>query len=75
MGAYSTKKGKVMINIKEMENACNKHVNIFFIDGEIWKNAKCTNFYIKDDDDEENMLEFDNILIYQSEIEKIEILN
>lgn len=63
-----------MINIKEMENACNKHVNISFKDGEIWENAKCTNFYVKDDDDEENMLEFDNTLIYQSEIEKIEVI-
>lgn len=51
MGAYSTKKGKIMINIKEMENACNKHINISFKDGEIWKNVKCTNFYVKYDDE------------------------
>ena len=64
-----------MISIKEMENACNKNVDISFIDGGIWENAKCTNFYVKDDDDEENMLEFDDAIVYQSEIKTIEILD
>lgn len=64
-----------MIDVKLMEKADGKIVNLYFKDGTEWKNKQCTNFYIKDDDDEENMLEFGNIIVNQSEIENIEILD
>ncbi|WP_099950222.1 hypothetical protein [Ezakiella peruensis] len=64
-----------MITVAIMENSKGKSLYIEFIDGEIWNNRKCTNFYVKDDDDEENMLEFGNILVNQSEIKRIEILD
>lgn len=35
---------------------------------------KCTAFYSKQSDDEEHVLEFGNILVNQSEIKSIEIL-
>ncbi len=63
-----------MINIDTMKKAKGKKVYIEFIDGEFWKNKLCTNFYAKDDDDEENMLEFGNILVDQSEIKSIKFL-
>ena len=63
-----------MIEVEVMEKLKGKNLYIEFVDGEIWKNRKCTNFYLKDDDDEENMLEFGNILVNQSEIKKLEIL-
>lgn len=64
-----------MIEIEVMEKSKGKSLYIEFVDGEIWKNRKCTNFYFKDDDDEENMLEFGNVLVNQSEIKKLEILD
>lgn len=64
-----------MIEIEVMEKSKGKILYIEFVDGEIWKNRKCTNFYFKDDDDEENMLEFGNVLVNQSEIKKLEILD
>lgn len=64
-----------MIDIKTMEKADGEMVNLYFTDGTEWKNKQCTNFYIKDDDEEENMLEFGNIIVNQSDIEKIEILD
>lgn len=64
-----------MIDLEEMKNACNKNVNILFVDGEVWENKKCTNFYVKDENDEENMLEFDDTIVYQSEIKSIEIID
>lgn len=64
-----------MIEVEVMEKSKGKNLYIEFVDGEIWKNRKCTNFYFKDDDDEENMLEFGNVLVNQSEIKKLEILD
>lgn len=64
-----------MIDVKLMEKAYGKKVNLYFKNGTVWKNKKCTNFYVKDDDDEENMIEFYNIIVNQSDIEKIEILD
>ena len=64
-----------MIDVKLMEKAYGKRVNLYFKNGTVWENKKCTNFYIKDDDDEENMLEFGNIIVNQSEIKNIEILD
>lgn len=64
-----------MIGIEKMKKSKGKHLYIEFKDGEIWRKRKCTNFYIKDDDDEENMLEFDNILVNESEIKNFKILD
>ncbi|MEB3429708.1 hypothetical protein VLK81_06730 [Citroniella saccharovorans] len=64
-----------MVNVEVMKKSKNRFVNIYFTDGDNWKNIRCTNFYLKDDGDEENMLEFENVLINQSEIKKIEILD
>lgn len=64
-----------MIEVEVMEKLKGKNLYIEFVDGEIWKNRKCTNFYFKDDDDEENMLEFGNVLVNQSEIKNLEILD
>lgn len=64
-----------MVSVEEMEKAYGKHINLYFTNGEVWKNKRCTNFYIKDDDDEDNMLEFYNTIVNKSEIEKIEILD
>ncbi len=64
-----------MINVKLMEKAKGKKVNISFYNGMDWKNKTCDNFYSKQDDDEENMLEFGNIIVNQSEIKNIEILD
>ncbi|MCI6157668.1 MAG: hypothetical protein MR660_06180 [Peptoniphilaceae bacterium] len=63
-----------MISVNLMRQADGKHVNISFNDGECFKDIKCTNFYRKEDDDEENMLEFGNIIVFQSEIKNIELV-
>lgn len=64
-----------MVTFKQMKNCRGKHINLFFTDGEIWGNVFCTNFYQQEDDEEEHCLEFENTLINQSQIEKIEILD
>lgn len=64
-----------MISVDEMKKAKGNKVNISFNNGIDWKNKTCDNFYSKQDDDEENMLEFGNIIVNQSDIEKIEILD
>lgn len=63
-----------MISEKLMRQADGKTINISFFQGKDLKHVKCTNFYRKEEDDEENMLEIGNILLNQSEIESIEIL-
>lgn len=63
-----------MISEKLMREADGKTINISFFPGKDLKRVKCTNFYRKEEDDEENMLEIGNILLNQSEIESIEIL-
>lgn len=63
-----------MISVNLMRQADGKHVNISFNDGECFEDIKCTNFYRKEDDDEENMLEFGNIIVFQSEIKNIELV-
>lgn len=57
-----------------MKASNGKILNIEFVDGETWEQVKCTNNYVKDNE-EENILEFRNTIEFQSEIEKIEILN
>lgn len=63
-----------MINVELMKKADGKRINLIFTDGEVWKNKECTNFYRQEDEDEENMLEFGNTIVNQSEIKEIEII-
>ena len=70
-----------MVTIEEMEKAVGKHINLYFTDGEVWKNRKCL-FFEEGliEEDEENTLNFkagENSVyeIKQSQIEKIEILD
>lgn len=64
-----------MISEKLMRQADGKMINLSFFSGEELKHVKCTNFYRKEDDDEENMIEIGNIIINQSEIKSLEILD
>lgn len=64
-----------MISTEEMIKAEGKRVKIIFNDGEIWQSKFCNCYHWKQDEDEENVLEFGNVLINQSEIKSIEILN
>lgn len=66
-----------MITLKEMEKAEGRYVKIIFYDGEIWERRFCDCFHWSegDEENEENMLEFGNILVNQSEIKSIEILD
>lgn len=63
-----------MVNEEAMRSADGKIINIILFNGEVFCDVRCTNFYRKEDEDEENMLEKGNILINQSEIKAIEIL-
>lgn len=63
-----------MISEKLMRQADGKVVNIIFFSGEDLNGVKCTNFYRKEKDDEENMLEVGNLIINQSEIKELIIL-
>lgn len=64
-----------MISEKLMRQADGKMIYLSFFSGEELKCVKCTNFYRKEDDDEENMIEIGNIIINQSEIKSLEILD
>ena len=68
------KKSKT-ITRNEMVKSKKKHINLYFKDGDVWKNVYIDCFLQAEDDDEENMLEIGKYLINQSEIEKIEILD
>lgn len=63
-----------MISEKLIRQADGKIVNIIFFSGEDLKGVKCTNFYRKEEEDEENMLEVGNLIINQSEIKELIIL-
>lgn len=67
-----------MIDIKKMKQSEDKNINLYFIDGRVWKNKKC--LYFENEVDEEPMINIwrtDNSVfeIKQSEIERIEILD
>lgn len=64
-----------MISEEEMIECHGKHVRIEFTDGDIWENRYCNSFLNQEEDDEENMLLFDNIAVNQSEIKSIKILD
>jgi hypothetical protein len=64
-----------MVSTKEMKEAEGKNIKIKFTDGEIWEKRYCDSYQWDEDESEELMLEFDNILVKQSEIESIEILD
>ena len=69
-----------MITLEQMSKAEDKHINLYFTDGDVWKNKKCVSFENSGDEDEEYALYFDapNGNLYevkQSKIEKIEILD
>lgn len=64
-----------MITIEEMIKSDGKNVNIYYTDGEILKNVYVIEYIEVESEEEENCLELDKILVLQSEIEKIEILD
>ncbi|MBE2989637.1 MULTISPECIES: hypothetical protein [Sneathia] len=64
-----------MITIEEMIKSDGKNVNIYYTDGEILKNVYVIEYIEAESEEEENCLELDKILVLQSEIEKIEILD
>ncbi len=64
-----------MITIEEMIKSDGKNVNIYYTDGEILKNVDVIEYIKAESEEEENCLELDKILVLQSEIEKIEILD
>lgn len=64
-----------MVTTKEMNECKTKHINLYFTDGDIWKNVYVDWYITPADDEEEPMLEIGRYLINQSEIKKIEILN
>lgn len=64
-----------MITIEEMVKSDGKNVNIYYADGEILKNVYVIEYIESESEEEENCLELDKILVLQSEIEKIEILD
>ncbi|MFG5918581.1 hypothetical protein ACFFBA_000071 [Sneathia vaginalis] len=64
-----------MITIEEMIKSDGKNVNIYYTDGEILKNVYVIEYIESESEEEENCLELDKILVLQSEIEKIEILD
>ncbi len=59
-----------MISFEQMEKCKNKNVELRLKKAEVYSGL-CTNFYWAEDEDEENMLEFGNILVNQSEIKSI----
>ncbi|WP_392445750.1 hypothetical protein ACF3OF_01870 [Sneathia vaginalis] len=64
-----------MITIEEMIKSDGENVNIYYTDGEILKNVYVIEYIETESEEEENCLELDKILVLQSEIEKIEILD
>ena len=70
-----------MVSIKEMKSCENKNINLYFTDGEVWKNRKCLFFEegLVEEDEESALIfkagEHSSYEIYQSQIEKIEILD
>lgn len=64
-----------MTILEKMRKSHKKYINLYFKDGDIWENRKCTAFFQSEDEDEENMLDIEyTYLINESEIEDIEIL-
>lgn len=64
-----------MISREEMIKADGKYVNIDYKNGEKLKNVYVIEYLDAESEEEENSLELDKILVLQSEIEKIEILD
>ncbi len=70
-----------MVSVEEMKKCENKMINLYFTDGEIWKNKKCLFFEEGlTEENEEPTLNFragEHSLyeINQSEIARLEILN
>lgn len=64
-----------MVSVKKMYEAEKKRINIYFKGGDIWKNKYINLVMQPEDEGEEYALDFENYLINQSEIEKIEILD
>lgn len=64
-----------MVTLKEIAKCYGKHINLYFKDGEFWENVFCDGYYQAEDEGWEHALEFGNIEVAQSEIERIEILD
>lgn len=64
-----------MISREEMIKADGKYVNIDYKNGKKLKNVYVIEYLDAESEEEENSLELDKILVLQSEIEKIEILD
>ncbi|MEG0292107.1 MAG: hypothetical protein RR420_07555 [Anaerovoracaceae bacterium] len=67
-------KGRELEKFRKMKACIGKTVKLTFCDEEIFEGL-CTNFYQKESDDKDHMLEFDRLIIYAYEIKKIEILS
>ena len=64
-----------MISIEKMWECKGKHLKIIFTDGNVWDHKYCDCYLRPEEDDEEPMLQFGNIIVNQSEIKSIEILD
>lgn len=64
-----------MVTREEMIKADGKNVDIYYNDGEILKNVYVIEYIDAESEEEENCLELGKILVLQSEIERIEILD
>lgn len=64
----------MMIRVEEMRKCIKKNIVVTYIGGEKFK-GYCTEFFRVETDDEEPMLGFGNLVILQSEIKSIEILD
>lgn len=62
-----------MISLEEFINCYKKKVKLYFDDGDTLE-GYCNCWYSPQDEDEEYMLDFGDILVNQSEVEKVEIL-
>lgn len=63
-----------MVSTNEMKECKTKYINLYFADGEVWKNVYVDWYIQAEEDEEEPMLEIGSYLINQSEIKKIELI-
>lgn len=63
-----------MISNELLKEAIGKRVNIIFENGSMWENVVSSEYYPKEDEDEESMLLFGEIAVVPSEVKTLEIL-
>lgn len=63
-----------MISNELLKKAIGKRINIIFENGTRWENVISSEYYPKEDEDEEPMLLFGEVAVVPSEVKMLEIL-